>query len=77
MFFIALSLCHKFIYLMSGVQDAKKTYLVTPPRATTIKAAGSTITYGKRSGKEFVFIPGPINQALRFMVRNIIRTLLR
>lgn len=56
--------------LLSGVQDAKKNYLIEPPKAKRIDAAGSTITYGKNSGKEYVHIPGPINQPLRFMVRN-------
>jgi len=50
-----------------GVQDAKNTYLIIPPRPVILNAAGSTITYGKRNGKEFVNIPGPINEPLRFM----------
>ena len=52
------------------MQDAKKNYLITPPKANSTNAAGSTITYGKKSGKEYVYIPGPINQPLRFMVNN-------
>ena len=49
----------------------KKKYLLEPvPKQTqTINAAGSTITYGKRSGKEYIHIPGPINTPLRFMVK--------
>lgn len=52
----------------------KKKYLLEPvPKQTqTINAAGSTITYGKRSGKEYIHIPGPINTPLRFMVKKII-----
>lgn len=52
-----------------GVQNMKKKYLFEPvPKQTqTINAAGSTITYGKRSGKEYIHIPGPINTPLRFM----------
>lgn len=54
----------------SAVQDAKKTYLIEPPKGKKMDVAGSTITYGKKSGKEYMYIPGPINQPLRFMVRN-------
>ena len=52
----------------------EKKYLLEPvPKQTqTINAAGSTITYGKRSGKEYIHIPGPINTPLRFMVKKII-----
>ncbi|XP_078379206.1 A disintegrin and metalloproteinase with thrombospondin motifs 18-like isoform X2 [Oculina patagonica] len=51
-----------------GVQDAKKKYLIKPPRARKkFYAAGSTIIHGKKSRKEFLYIPGPINQPLRFM----------
>jgi len=56
--------------LLSAVQDAKTNYLIQPPKTKTIDAAGSTITYGKNSSREYVYIPGPINQNLRFMVRN-------
>lgn len=69
------ALCRKLIYLPSGVQDAKNTYLIIPPRPVILNAAGSTITYGKRKGKEFVNIPGPINETLRFMVRNTTKTI--
>ncbi|KAJ7351828.1 metalloendopeptidase [Desmophyllum pertusum] len=51
-----------------ALQGAKKNYLIKLPSGKTVlEAAGSTITYDKRSGKEFIDIPGPINQALRFM----------
>ena len=61
-------------YYFLGVQNMKKKYLFEPvPKQTqTINAAGSTITYGKRSGKEYIHIPGPINTPLRFMVKKII-----
>lgn len=61
-------------YYFLGVQNVKKKYLFEPvPKQTqTINAAGSTITYGKRSGKEYIHIPGPINTPLRFMVKKII-----
>ena len=57
-------------FLPTGVQDAKKNYLIKPPSAKTINAAGSTITYGKKSGREYVHIPGPIKVPLRFVVRH-------
>lgn len=53
-----------------AVQDAKKNYLIEPSKGKRMNAAGSTITYGKKLGREYVYIPGPINQTLRFMVRN-------
>ncbi|KAJ7351831.1 hypothetical protein OS493_035313 [Desmophyllum pertusum] len=46
----------------------QENYLIKPSSAKTVKeAAGSTITYDRVSGKERLSIPGPINQALRFM----------
>ncbi|XP_078379200.1 A disintegrin and metalloproteinase with thrombospondin motifs 6-like isoform X2 [Oculina patagonica] len=51
-----------------GLQDPKGNYLIKPPSAKKkIDAAGSTITYDKNSGIEYMYIPGPINQPLRFM----------
>lgn len=64
-----------FFLLSSGVQDARKNYLIKPPNSKKIDAAGSTIKYGKKSGREYVHIPGPINQPLRFMVRVTIKAM--
>lgn len=50
-----------------GVQNTRKKYLLSPGQFKTINAAGSSITYGKRSGKEYLYIPGPTNVHLRFM----------
>ncbi len=57
-------------FLSLGVQDAKGNYLIIPPKPNKTNAAGSIITYGKKSGKEYVYIPGPITKPLRFMVRD-------